>query len=217
MRRLIWAIKCFFLVLFAGRLPTDAVEACAPPELLAKGKKALPVPATAVAAPASASPERAPEKPPEKPPEKVSERVVERVVEKNVVEKGPDRRADGAVQALAVLQREGRLLDFLLEDLAGVTDDQIGAAVRDIQKGCRKALEDHFPVKPILGGREGEAVKIEAGFDPAAIRLIGNVAGAPPFSGILRHPGWKAERIDLPSVGADGEAAKVVSPAEVEV
>jgi hypothetical protein len=41
---------------------------------------------------------------------------------------------------LGILQREGRLIDFLEEDVASFTDAQIGAAVRDIHKGCKKAL-----------------------------------------------------------------------------
>src|SRR5690242_11018654 len=46
----------------------------------------------------------------------------------------------GAVQLLALLQREGRLLDFLQENIDGYSDDQIGAAVRDIHRGCKKVL-----------------------------------------------------------------------------
>ena len=41
-----------------------------------------------------------------------------------------------AVQILAALQREGRLIDFLEEDLSAYEDAQIGAAVRNIHQGC---------------------------------------------------------------------------------
>lgn len=180
MQRLIWAIKCFFLVLFTGRLPAGAVEAYAPRELLAAGKTASLPPAS----------------PPAKP---------------------RDLRADGAVQALAVLQREGRLFDFLLEDIAGYADDQVGAAVRAIHKGCRKALDDHFPLAPILDGREEETVRVPVGFDPAAIRLLGNVTGEPPFSGVLRHHGWKTLKVELPNLPDGASVASVVAPAEVEL
>ena len=60
-----------------------------------------------------------------------------------------DQRRRGAVQVLAVLQREGRLLDFLSENIDTYTDGQIGAAVRDIHRGCRKALAEHVKVSPI--------------------------------------------------------------------
>src|SRR4030095_1327888 len=39
---------------------------------------------------------------------------------------------DRAIQMLALLQRDGRLVDFLMEDLATYSDVQIGAAVRDV-------------------------------------------------------------------------------------
>src|SRR5690242_20660684 len=47
-------------------------------------------------------------------------------------------RVDSAVQLLALLQREGRLLDFLGEPIDSFNDAQVGAAVRAIHKGCKK-------------------------------------------------------------------------------
>jgi hypothetical protein len=44
----------------------------------------------------------------------------------------PLRLSGEPVRLLAMLQREGRLLDFLLEDISGASDQQIGAGVRDI-------------------------------------------------------------------------------------
>src|SRR5687768_12100273 len=46
----------------------------------------------------------------------------------------------GALQLLALFQREGRLLDFLAEEIDSYDDAAIGAAVRDIHKGCKKVL-----------------------------------------------------------------------------
>jgi hypothetical protein len=45
---------------------------------------------------------------------------------------------DRAVQMLALLQREGRLVDFVLENLTTYSDAQIGASVRDVHAGCRR-------------------------------------------------------------------------------
>jgi len=123
-----------------------------------------------------------------------------------------DARRAGAVTLLAVLQREGRLVDFVLEEIEGFDDAQVGAAVRDIHKGVRRALTEHVALEAILGDAEGSAVTVPAGFDAAAIRLTGAVAGAPPFEGTLRHHGWRAKKVDLPR-GAEG----IVAPAEVEV
>lgn len=127
-------------------------------------------------------------------------------------EPAPRADAPGAVALLALFQREGRLVDFLKEEIADYSDDKIGAAVRAVHRGCRKVLEEHVALEPVLDAAEGGPVRIEKGFDPAAVRLTGAVHGAPPFAGTLRHPGWRAARVDLP---ADGGA--VVAPAEVEL
>jgi len=44
------------------------------------------------------------------------------------------------VQILSVLQRDARLVDFLMEDLSGDADEQVGAAVRDVQVQSRDSL-----------------------------------------------------------------------------
>lgn len=124
---------------------------------------------------------------------------------------------DRAVQMLALLQREGRLVDFVREDLGAYSDAQIGAAARDVHAGCRRVLERYVTLEAILPGREGETVTIGENqhIDPAAFHLVGNVAGQPPFRGVLLHPGWRASSVQLPSLGASGRA--IVAPAEIEI
>jgi Domain of unknown function (DUF2760) len=125
--------------------------------------------------------------------------------------------SDRAVQMLALLQREGRLIDFVLEDLAAYSDAQIGAAARDVHAGCRRVLERHVTLEAILPGREGEAVTIgqDHQIDPAAFHLVGNVAGQPPFRGTLLHPGWRASRVQLPPLVTTSRT--IVAPAEIEL
>jgi hypothetical protein len=127
----------------------------------------------------------------------------------------PPRPADGALRLLGLLQEEGRLVDFLEEDLAPYPNDQIGGAVRAIHEGCRKALHAQFALEPVLRGTEGENVTVDAGFDAAAVRLTGNVAGAPPFRGVLRHGGWRVTSATLPD--RQGIDPRVIAPAEVEI
>ena len=121
-----------------------------------------------------------------------------------------------SLSVLMLLQREGRLLDFLKEDIDGIDDDQVGAAVRAIHKGCRKVLSEHVTLAPIRTEREGAQVEVPPGFDPAAIRLIGNVRGEPPFRGALKHHGWKVTEIRLPALPS-GQDPRIVAPAEVEI
>jgi hypothetical protein len=124
---------------------------------------------------------------------------------------GPDLRV------LAVLQRDGRLVDFLQEDIDPYSDAQIGAAVRDIHRGCRKALRDYLTVSPILPGQEDSDVTIPLDFDPASIRLTGNVQGSPPFRGVLKHHGWRVEAVHLPVLPGARDDSSVLAPAEVEI
>ena len=128
----------------------------------------------------------------------------------------PERPDDGAVLLLSVLQREGRLVDFLMEDLGTYSDVQIGAAVRDVHANCRRALAGAFELEPILEGAEEQAITIPTGFDPASIKLVGRVVGTGPFRGVLRHRGWRSSRVQLPVLGAP-DARQIVAPAEVEI
>jgi len=57
---------------------------------------------------------------------------------------------------------------------------------------------------------------VPVGFDPAAIKLIGNVTGEPPIRGLLRHRGWRVSEVTLPSL-RQGSGRAIVAPAEVEV
>jgi hypothetical protein len=135
----------------------------------------------------------------------------------------PGRRPEAAparseaLSLLGVLQQEARLVDFFMEDLAAYSDAQIGAAVRDVHRDGAAALERLFAIRPLRKEPEGSDLLVPAGFDAGAVRLTGNVAGAPPYRGKLRHPGWLATRVELPRWTGTAEAGRVVSPAEIEV
>jgi hypothetical protein len=117
---------------------------------------------------------------------------------------------------LAVLQREGRFVDFLSEDLDLHEDSQIGAAVRNIHENCKKAIQKYIALQAVMDRNEGDEVTVEKGFDPEAIKLTGNVTGEPPFKGVLRHKGWKAVNIEIPGL-ASTDRPGMVCPAEVEI
>lgn len=123
---------------------------------------------------------------------------------------------DAALQLLGLLQREGRLIDFLQEDTSRYSDADIGAAARVVHAGCQKVLREYFSIDPVRAEEEGARVTLESGFDPAAVRLVGNVVGEPPFTGALTHRGWRASDIRLPKV-AVGHGMNVITPAEVEL
>jgi hypothetical protein len=128
----------------------------------------------------------------------------------------PKPTPDAAVQLLSLFQREGRLVDFLREDIQPYDDGQIGAAVRAIHESCRQVLAEHLTLERILSGNEGDDVTVPKDFDPSAIRLTGNVTGEPPFRGALRHAGWRARKVKLPAQPA-GQDPQIIAPAEVEI
>jgi hypothetical protein len=124
--------------------------------------------------------------------------------------------AEAALQLLGLLQREGRLMDFLQEDMSGYTDAQVGAAARVVHDQCKKALDSHLQVERIRAEEEGSRVSVPKGFSPSEIRLLGHVSGEPPFNGALTHAGWRVARIELPKL-SDGHDVHIIAPAEVEL
>jgi hypothetical protein len=124
--------------------------------------------------------------------------------------------SDAALQLLALLQREARLIDFVGEDLTSYPDAQIGAAARVVHQGCAKVLREHFSIVPVRTEAEGSRITLPAGFDAAAVRLTGNVLGSAPFTGHLSHRGWRVTEVRLPQL-AERHDARVLAPAEVEL
>jgi Domain of unknown function (DUF2760) len=133
-------------------------------------------------------------------------------------EKPPLREADtdSALQLLGLLQREGRLIDFLQEDVASFSDAEIGAAARVVHQSTRKALLAHVELVRVRAEAEGASVSIPKGFDPQEVRLVGNVVGEAPFRGTLNHAGWRAASVTLPKL-SEGHNLHVIQPAEVEL
>lgn len=119
------------------------------------------------------------------------------------------------LRLLALLQTEARLVDFLMEDISGAADAQVGQAVRKIHDDARKVLTQYIVLEEIYPA-SAETVTVQKGFDPSAVRVVGNVTGEPPFTGRLEHPGWKVLEIKLPSQ-AQGQNPFVIQPAEVEL
>lgn len=129
--------------------------------------------------------------------------------------------SDGALQLLALLQRDARLLDFLMEDVSPYSDEQVGAAVRNIHEGSRTTLQRYLSLQPVIDGVEGAVTQLTAAGplknDPGAIKLLGNVpADGNVKTGVLRHKGWKVEKIELPAYPVKANL-KILAPAEIEV
>lgn len=126
------------------------------------------------------------------------------------------RTSDGALQMLAILQRDARLVDFLMEDISGYEDEQVGAAVRSLHEQSRAALSRYVTLRPVIDGVEHTVTKIDSR-DPDSVKLLGNVpADGKATQGVLRHKGWRVERVELPRL-SPGQSVLVLAPAEVEI
>jgi hypothetical protein len=128
----------------------------------------------------------------------------------------PERVHASGLFLLGALQREGRLIDFLQQDVASFSDEEVGAAARVVHGGCKKVLGQYFDFQPAAKESEGAPMAVPAGFDAQRIRLTGNVAGKPPFRGTLKHHGWVATGIRLPAPSETMDP-RVIAPAEVEL
>jgi hypothetical protein len=187
-QRLGMAFTCFFQLLFNAAFARSVFPAF---QALREGRP-LPAPAEAppsvAPVPAAATPERP----------------------------TPEQAHAPALALLGMLQREGRLVDFLQEDLAGAPDADVGGAARVVHEGCRRVLRQYLVLERARPEPEGDRVTLAPGFDAQRVRLTGNVTGNPPFTGTLRHPGWVATEVKLPPV-AEGLDARVLQAAEVEL
>jgi hypothetical protein len=128
----------------------------------------------------------------------------------------PPKPSSEPLLLLTLMQREGRLIDFLMENVDGADNETLGAGVRSIHQACQKVLKEHLDMEPVLKAEEKSVVEVKVGFDPSAIRLTGNVTGSPPFKGTLEHHGWRVTKIKVQKP-PEGQDAFVVQPAEVEL
>jgi hypothetical protein len=175
-KRLSYALRCFFSLLFRGEIPED----------IARGASHAAAPAATASGAAA------------------------------LADRGAEESIDRAIQMLALLQRDGRLIDFLSEDVTPYPDAQLGAATREVHDNCRQVLHRYFKLEPIMASEEDQPVTVPPGFDPASIKLVGNITGNPPFRGVLRHRGWGVRQANLPSL-PQGSGRSVIAPAEVEL
>ena len=226
MSRASMAFRCFFKLLFRGTLPPEAAEYLpedARPALPGArpgatddddgepgSKHGDPLDRAAAEAVGTSKAPRAAE-----PAQLVEETVAPRAPARKSAS-AAEQHAEGVLAFLALLQREGRLVDFLQESLDDYEDSDIGASVRDIHRGLRKVLGDYFKIEPVMPGQEDDPVNVPRGFDPGEVRLVGDVTGQPPFKGVLRHHGWRVVEVKLPTL-SEGVDRHVLAPAEVEI
>lgn len=126
------------------------------------------------------------------------------------------RDLNPALELLALLQEQGRFVDFLQEDITSASDADVGVAARVVHAGCRKALTDRLAIAPLRAEAEGAEIVVPAGFSAAEVKLTGALRGDAPFRGILRHRGWIAQTFTMPAPTA-AHRSEILAAAEVEL
>ena len=135
-----------------------------------------------------------------------------------VISKSEPRAEADVAAFLALFQEKGRLIDFLMDDVTAYSDAEVGAAARVVHQGCQAVLSEHLTVEPISAEAEGAPISLPTGYNAADYRLLGNVAGDPPYQGVLVHQGWRVTSMTLPrTVGTDAEALPNLAAAQVEL
>lgn len=192
--RLVFAYVAFFRILFDGAFAARA-------EAVKDAMPSLPPPRS---------------EPPPEPIRKSIDPPVKKVKQIDEVAVRETGRRDGALWLLGHLQREGRFVDFLQQDVTSFKDQEVGEAARVVHAGCKKAIASVLEVEAIRAEQEGSAVKLEADYDKAANKLTGDVKGSAPYNGTLRHKGWRALNPKLPTP-TKGDEPSVLCPAEIEL
>jgi hypothetical protein len=129
-----------------------------------------------------------------------------------------DQAETGVLNFLSLLQRKGRLVDFLMDDITQYPDAQVGAAARVVHQGCSEVIKEFFDIGPVRQDGEGSAVTLDKNYPSNQYRLVGRVIGQPPFRGTLLHRGWMANKIKLPKATEPTSSRReIIAPAEVEL
>jgi hypothetical protein len=113
---------------------------------------------------------------------------------------------------LALLQSEGRYVDFLEQPVDGFSDADVGAAARVVHAGCKKALAGRVAFEPALAEEEGARVTL-TGDEAHVIVAASGAAKAGSFTVV--HRGWRVVRDELPAL-TGGHDGALLQPAEVE-
>jgi hypothetical protein len=122
---------------------------------------------------------------------------------------------ESARMLLRLLQRDGRLVDFLQQDITSFADAEVGAAARVVHEGCRRVLRAHAKVSAVRSENEGSTLTLDAA-EAERVKLVGEVSGKPPYRGILRHRGWHLDELELPTRVGSRDSA-ILAEAEVEL
>ncbi|WP_119343512.1 DUF2760 domain-containing protein [Facilibium subflavum] len=131
----------------------------------------------------------------------------------------PDRSQydHSAKQLLTILQKKGRFIDFVYQNIDHFSDAEIASAVRVVHQGCQKAIKAHCNISSIRPEAENTQVILEKNdFDRFSVHLTGNIQNQSTITGVLLHKGWQIDQLQLPTITTNANP-NIIQPAEIEV
>jgi len=155
---------------------------------------------------------------PEEQQDTLEAETIEDAVEESSVPVAEDTQAINVngLQLLSLLQKSGRFVDFLKQDVTGFSNKEVGEAARVVHEGCAQVFSKYFEITPVSEEEEGSQITLEQGFDPAFFCLSGNIQNNAPYRGELVHPGWQVTSAQLPTL-TQTDSLHVICPAEIEL
>lgn len=128
---------------------------------------------------------------------------------------GKDAVPPAAYQILYLLQKEGRLIDMLHENISDYDDETLGGAFRKLHEDLQELIKERFILEPVLNEEEGNTITLDS-IDPDSVKVSGKVPAEGPFTGELIHKGWRLKECKLPEM-VDGWKGDVIAQAEIEI
>jgi Domain of unknown function (DUF2760) len=122
-----------------------------------------------------------------------------------------------ALILLEMLQREARFIDLTQESLDAYSNEQVGAAARNVLRDVSQTLKRCFAIEAASSISEGEKIAVPVEYSPVEYQISGNIANAAPINGSVVHRGWKATKCELPVWSGDAAHIWQLAPTEVEV
>jgi hypothetical protein len=120
-----------------------------------------------------------------------------------------------AYQIFYLLQKEGRFVDMLHENIEEYDDETLGGAFRKLHEDLQALFAERFILEPVLKEEEGSEVTLEA-LDTELVKVSGKVPSEGPYVGELIHKGWRLTECRLPEM-VEGWKGDVIAQAEIEI
>lgn len=121
--------------------------------------------------------------------------------------------SDDLLVFLRLLQEEGRLIDFLKQDITTYDDSQVASASRVVHRGCSSIINKYLSIATVIDSEENSTIDFPKDLLDGSIKVQGKNGEK------IRviHQGWKLISANIPEIVRDLDAEELlIVPAEGE-